>query len=697
MVRREQRRRAEPLDVVGDERRIRRARRRAGMASASPASHVREALAAGCPIQHREVIELAYFAGYSQSELAERLARSHRHRQEPHLRRHAGAARRARGGRRAPGGRVEHVDELICGAGRGRALRPTRRSAVALHVAECDQCRTPARARPRRWRPSLALRGAGRPPRRPSCATASSRPSRRWSRPRRPRSRPPSASRRASRAGWWPRFAAIAVPVHGRRGDRRCSSGTSRCETRRQLAAQGSLSQRPRRQASAASAASSRSRRRTADALRQRPPGARRQDLRGVGDPPARYAVPAGVFQGGGTIELDADASRAKPGDVIADHRSSRRAASQQPTTTPIADGTDRSSRAGQRARKANVAATHGGRGDDADTGGRRWAAAARAAAGLRAGSARARWRRASSARLTADVALCARAEQLVDLAYGPCGSRVLAMVDALAPAPALGHLAQAARAGVQHRLERAATCLAGQPPAGRRRSASWCGPPRAVLDAAPPSVARMQHTGHRLPRPCHRHQAAACSGTRIEVALDQEPRRSGRRWSPRPFGGCRSPSTAQARAGGRVSADAAHEDLVAAGRVAGRRITRDGGLVDHPHPGRARGARGLVGGAARGGLDLHGLGVAAEDRHAHAGGATRAGVPRILRVSSTIFFSSRKPSLEDVEVRQHVQRDRVRVDRRPGSPAGRPRCRAAPRPPGAGARDGLVGRDRTR
>jgi RNA polymerase sigma-70 factor (ECF subfamily) len=72
MVRREQRRRTEPLDATMDD-----------SATAVPVEeqawrgvageNVRAALAR-LPDPHREVIELAYFAGYTQSELAERLA-----------------------------------------------------------------------------------------------------------------------------------------------------------------------------------------------------------------------------------------------------------------------------------------------------------------------------------------------------------------------------------------------------------------------------------------------------------------------------------------------------------------------------------------------------------------------------------------------------------------------------------------------
>jgi RNA polymerase sigma-70 factor, ECF subfamily len=72
MVRREQRRRTEQLDAAGEEP--------AGGPSVEERAwrgvardNVRAALSR-LPDPHREVIELAYFAGYSQSELADRLA-----------------------------------------------------------------------------------------------------------------------------------------------------------------------------------------------------------------------------------------------------------------------------------------------------------------------------------------------------------------------------------------------------------------------------------------------------------------------------------------------------------------------------------------------------------------------------------------------------------------------------------------------
>jgi RNA polymerase sigma factor (sigma-70 family) len=72
MVRREQRRRTEQLDAAGEEP-------AAGASVEERAwrgvarDNVRAALSR-LPDPHREVIELAYFAGYSQSELADRLA-----------------------------------------------------------------------------------------------------------------------------------------------------------------------------------------------------------------------------------------------------------------------------------------------------------------------------------------------------------------------------------------------------------------------------------------------------------------------------------------------------------------------------------------------------------------------------------------------------------------------------------------------
>ena len=88
------------------------------------------------PDPHREVIELAYFDGYSQSELAERLAlplgtvKSRTFAAMKELRNAlAGDGRHA-------GGRVEHVDELIP----AHALGRLDADASSRSVAHLDGC-----------------------------------------------------------------------------------------------------------------------------------------------------------------------------------------------------------------------------------------------------------------------------------------------------------------------------------------------------------------------------------------------------------------------------------------------------------------------------------------------------------------------------------------------------------------------------
>ena len=207
LVRREQRRRADQLD----EERHRGAQHRRPLPTSwrgcrRPAGRSARRWRS-CPAAHREVIELAYFGGYTQSELAEMLSRAHGHHQEPHVRGPEGAASRTGGHRMEEGGSVEHVDELIP-AHVLEALDPEETRARGAHI-----CRVPGvHRRAARGRAGRRDAGARAPPgrrRRPSCATAC------WPRssPSRPGAEPDAGApvgprqRTARMPGWWPRFA----------------------------------------------------------------------------------------------------------------------------------------------------------------------------------------------------------------------------------------------------------------------------------------------------------------------------------------------------------------------------------------------------------------------------------------------------------------------------------------------------------
>ena len=102
---------------------------------------VREALAA-LPDPQREVIELSYFEGYSQSELARRLGRAARHDQVAHPHRPHAPASPARGARNHNGEPVEHreLQDLIP-AHALDALDADDALLLDGHLDTCEECR----------------------------------------------------------------------------------------------------------------------------------------------------------------------------------------------------------------------------------------------------------------------------------------------------------------------------------------------------------------------------------------------------------------------------------------------------------------------------------------------------------------------------------------------------------------------------
>jgi anti-sigma-K factor RskA len=223
---------------------------------------------------------------------------------------------------------VEHVDELIAGHAL-RALSSEDEERVVVHLAECDRCRrrlreteavaaslaygVPQVAPPPELR-SRVLAIAEPVVHAPAAVEAPAAPAR--SRPRRQ---------------WWPRFAAIAVPAMALalvgmlawnvslRND--ISSGRDDLARGAAVALPGVGNVVAQNNGNATLFAS----------LRPAPAGRTYEAwvIRGS------VALPAGVFQGGGTVELHLTRA-AKPGDRIA-VTIEPAGGSQKPTTTPIA------------------------------------------------------------------------------------------------------------------------------------------------------------------------------------------------------------------------------------------------------------------------------------------------------------------------------------------------------------------------
>ena len=105
---------------------------------------------------------------------------------------------------------MEHVDELIYGQA-VHGLSSDEEERVALHVAECDRCRRQLReAEAVAASLAYAAPAVAPPPELRDRILAAVAPVVEAPAAAQP---PAERPRRESRRGWWPRFAAIAVPV----------------------------------------------------------------------------------------------------------------------------------------------------------------------------------------------------------------------------------------------------------------------------------------------------------------------------------------------------------------------------------------------------------------------------------------------------------------------------------------------------
>jgi anti-sigma-K factor RskA len=228
---------------------------------------------------------------------------------------------------------VEHVDELIYGQAL-YALSPDEEEQVALHVAECERCR-------RRLREAEALAASlayAAPSIDPPAdlrlrVLASVEPV--VDAAPAPATAVAEAPRRARpRLAWWPRLSAVAVPalaavvlglVIWNVSLRDQVSSLKVPLQHAQVTRVGSLG----------SAVTNSGGTTTLFASIRRAPAGKTYEawvIRG------KVAIPAGIFQGGGTLELTLT-KPAKPGDVIA-VTIEPAGGTKQPTTTPIANGT---------------------------------------------------------------------------------------------------------------------------------------------------------------------------------------------------------------------------------------------------------------------------------------------------------------------------------------------------------------------
>jgi anti-sigma-K factor RskA len=225
---------------------------------------------------------------------------------------------------------VEHVDELIAGQAL-YALSPADEERVALHVAECDRCRRQLReAEALAASLAYAVPAAEPPPDLRERVLAAVEPVVEAT-PARPAAPAPGPARRPRAWGWWPRFAAVAVPAlaaavvglaiwnvslrgdlsglhsqlfHGRTGNLRGVGNVV-------VKSDGNVT--------------------LYASIRQAPPGKTYEAwvIRG------KVALPAGLFRGGGTVNLKLTRD-ARPGDVIA-VTIEPAGGTRKPTAAPIA------------------------------------------------------------------------------------------------------------------------------------------------------------------------------------------------------------------------------------------------------------------------------------------------------------------------------------------------------------------------
>ena len=223
---------------------------------------------------------------------------------------------------------MEHVDELIAGQAL-YALSPQDEERVALHVAECDSCRRQLReAEALAASLAYAVPAAAPPPELRDRVLASVEPVVEAV-PAQPAPARPQPARRSR--SWWPRVAAVAVPVLAAAvvglaiWNISLNNDLSGLHSQLYHGTAGNLrgvgNVVVKQDGNATLYAS----------IRKAPPGKTYEAwvIRG------KVALPAGLFKGGGTVNLKLSRD-ARPGDVIA-VTVEPAGGTKAPTTTPIA------------------------------------------------------------------------------------------------------------------------------------------------------------------------------------------------------------------------------------------------------------------------------------------------------------------------------------------------------------------------